>query len=208
VILVRPETTPDDIKGIIAAQGVLTSRGGMTSHAAVVTRGMGKPAVVGCESITIDMEKEHFVTASGVVVKKGDVITIDGSTGHVMLGEVPTIEPEMTEELKVLLEWADERRRLGVRANADTPEAARKAREFGAEGIGLCRTERMFNAPDRLPIVREMIMADDRRGEEGGSGEALPDAAPGLQGDLQGDEGPAGDGEAPRPAAPRVPPAR
>ena len=159
VILVRPETTPDDIKGIIAAQGVLTSRGGMTSHAAVVTRGMGKPAVVGCEEITIDLEKEQFVTASGVVVKKGDVITIDGSTGYVMLGEVPTIEPEMTEELKVLLKWADERRRLGVRANADTPEAARKAREFGAEGIGLCRTERMFNAPDRLPIVREMIMA-------------------------------------------------
>jgi len=134
VILVRPETTPDDIKGIIAAQGVLTSRGGMTSHAAVVTRGMGKPAVVGCEEITIDLEKEQFVTASGVVVKKGDVITIDGSTGYVMLGEVPTIEPEMTEELKVLLKWADERRRLGVRANADTPEAARKAREFGARG--------------------------------------------------------------------------
>ncbi|MCS7127240.1 MAG: pyruvate, phosphate dikinase [Thaumarchaeota archaeon] len=159
VILVRPETTPDDIKGIIAAQGVLTSRGGMTSHAAVVTRGMGKPAVVGCESIRIDLEAEQFVTEGGVVVRKGDVITIDGSTGNVMLGEVPTVEPEMTEELRTLLGWADEVRRLGVRANADTPEAARRAREFGAEGIGLCRTERMFNAPERLPIVREMIMA-------------------------------------------------
>lgn len=159
VILVRPETTPDDIKGIIAAQGVLTSRGGMTSHAAVVTRGMGKPAVVGCESIRIDLEAEQFVTEGGVVVRRGDVITIDGSTGNVMLGEVPTVEPEMTEELRTLLGWADEVRRLGVRANADTPEAARRAREFGAEGIGLCRTERMFNAPERLPIVREMIMA-------------------------------------------------
>ncbi len=159
VILVRPETTPDDIKGMIAAQGVLTSRGGMTSHAAVVARGMGKPAVVGCESIKINMEEEYFETADGVKVGKGDVITIDGTTGAVILGEVPTVEPELTPEFRKLLAWADEMRRLGVRANADTPEAARKAREFGAEGIGLCRTERMFNQPERLPIVREMIMA-------------------------------------------------
>jgi len=159
VILVRPETTPDDIKGMIAAQGILTSRGGMTSHAAVVARGMGKPAVVGCESIKINMEKEYFETGDGGIVKKGDIITIDGTSGAVMLGEVPTVEPELTPEFRKLLKWADELRRLGVRANADTPEAARKAREFGAEGIGLCRTERMFNQPERLPIVREMIMA-------------------------------------------------
>ena len=159
VILVRPETTPDDIKGMIAAQGVLTSRGGMTSHAAVVARGMGKPAVVGCEEIKINMEEEYFEAPGGVVVRKGDVITIDGSTGYVMLGEVPTVEPELSNEFRELLEWADKVRRLGVRANADTPEAAAKAREFGAEGIGLCRTERMFNQPERLPVVREMIMA-------------------------------------------------
>jgi len=160
VILVRPETTPEDIKGVIAAQGVLTSRGGMTSHAAVVARGMGKPAVVGCEGIKINMEEGYFVTDKGVRVDKGDVITIDGTTGYVILGEAPTIEPELTDEFRTLLSWADEYKRLGVRANADTPEAAAKAREFGAEGIGLCRTERMFNAPDRLPIVREMIMAE------------------------------------------------
>ncbi|HID04888.1 MAG TPA: pyruvate, phosphate dikinase, partial [Aigarchaeota archaeon] len=159
VILVRPETTPDDIKGMIAAQGVLTSRGGMTSHAAVVARGMGKPAVVGCEEIKINMEEEYFEAPAGIVVRKGDVITIDGSTGYVMLGQIPTVEPELSNEFKELLMWADEVRRLGVRANADTPEAAKKAREFGAEGIGLCRTERMFNQPDRLPVVREMIMA-------------------------------------------------
>ncbi|MEM0349272.1 MAG: pyruvate, phosphate dikinase [Candidatus Caldarchaeum sp.] len=160
IILVRPETTPEDIKGIIAAQGVLTSRGGMTSHAAVVARGMGKPAVVGCESIKINMDEQFFVTADGLKVRHDDVITIDGSTGNVYLGEAPTTEPEMTGELNKLLSLADRFRRLGVRANADTPEAAAKARSFGAEGIGLCRTERMFNAPDRLPIVREMIMAE------------------------------------------------
>ena len=160
VILVRPETTPEDIKGIIAAQGVLTSRGGMTSHAAVVARGMGKPAVVGCESIKINMDEQLFVTADGVTVRHDDVITIDGSTGNVYLGEAPTTEPEMTVELNKLLSLADRFRRLGVRANADTPEAAARARSFGAEGIGLCRTERMFNAPERLPIVREMIMAE------------------------------------------------
>lgn len=133
----------------------------MTSHAAVVARGMGKPAVVGCEELRIDLKEGYFTTSSGIKVKKGDVISIDGSTGNVYLGEVPTVEAEMTAELRTLLSWADERRRLGVRANADTPESARRAREFGAEGIGLCRTERMFNAPDRLPIVREMIMASN-----------------------------------------------
>ena len=174
VILVRPETTPDDIKGMIAAQGVLTSRGGMTSHAAVVARGMGKPAVVGCESIRIFMDEGYFRTADGLIVRHGDVITIDGGTGQVFLGEVPTVEPEMTEELRKLLKLADKYRKLGVRANADTPEAAAKAREFGAEGIGLCRTERMFNAPNRLPIVREMIMAADEEGRRRALEKLLP----------------------------------
>lgn len=164
VILVRPETTPEDIRGLIASQGVLTVRGGMTSHAAVVARGMGKAAVVGCSSIKLDLENGYFKTAEGVVVKRGDLITIDGSSGQVMLGEVRTIEPELTREFRTLLQWADEKRRLGVWANADTPEMARKAKDFGADGIGLCRTERMFNAPDRLPIVREMIMSEDERG--------------------------------------------
>ncbi len=159
VILVRPETTPEDIKGMIAAQGVLTVRGGMTSHAAVVARGMGKPAIVGCGEIDISEDMQYFRTRSGHVVSKGEVITIDGTTGSVYKGEVRTVEPEPSAELTKLLEVADGLKRLGVWANADTPEAARMAREFGAEGVGLCRTERMFNAPNRLPIVREMIMS-------------------------------------------------
>jgi len=159
VILVREETRPEDISGIIASQGVLTAKGGMTSHAAVVARGMGKPAVVGCSDITIYPDRERFETPEGVVVKEDQTITIDGTTGTVLLGVVPTIEPELTREIRTLLEWTDEYRKLGVWANADTPDAARKARDFGAGGIGLCRTERMFNAPDRLPIVAEMIMS-------------------------------------------------
>jgi pyruvate,orthophosphate dikinase len=158
VILVREETTPEDIHGMVAAKGVLTSRGGMTSHAAVVARGMGKPAVVGCEQIKIDSTSQMFVTRSQVI-KKNDIVTIDGTTGNVLLGVVPTIEPTLSAHARQLLSWADDVRRLGVRANADTPEAAARAREFGAVGIGLCRTERMFNAQDRLPIVREMILA-------------------------------------------------
>lgn len=161
VILVRPETTPEDIHGIIRAQGILTIRGGMTSHAAVVARGMGKAAIVGCSSIKLDLDNGYFKTAEGLIVKKGEIITIDGSTGEVLLGNVPMIEPELTEDFRTLLGWADGSRRLGVWANADSPEAAKKAKEFGAEGIGLCRTERMFNLPERLPIVREMIMAED-----------------------------------------------
>jgi pyruvate,orthophosphate dikinase len=166
VILVRPETTPEDIKGIIAAQGVLTVRGGMTSHAAVVARGMGKPAVVGCGEIEISQDRSHFVTKAGVAVEKGEVITIDGTTGSVYRGEVRMVDPEPSKELVKLLATADTLRRLEVWANADTPEAAKKAREFGAQGIGLCRTERMFNAPNRLPIVRDMIMSrnpEDRK---------------------------------------------
>jgi pyruvate,orthophosphate dikinase len=159
VILIREETKPDDVHGFFAAQGILTSRGGKTSHAAVVARGLGKPCVVGADSIKIDYNKRTF-TAGNTAVKEGDVITIDGSAGTVMVGEVPTIEPELSPELKQLLRWADEIRALGVRANADEPVNAKRAREFGAEGIGLDRTERMFNAPDRLTIMHKMILAE------------------------------------------------
>jgi len=162
VILVRPETTPDDIHGMVEAQGVLTSRGGMTSHAAVVARGMGKCCVAGCSALNIDLKKEK-VTIEDQIIKKGDFITIDGGTGEVFLGQVPTIEPEMSPEFKLLLTWADEIRRLGVYANADTPIDAKRARELGAEGIGLTRTEHMFMEQDRLPIVQEMIMADNQK---------------------------------------------
>ncbi len=160
VILVREETKPEDIHGFFAAQGVLTSRGGKTSHAAVVARGMGKPCVSGCEQIKIDSLLKLFLIEKRVV-KEGEIITIDGSTGSVYVGDVPTIEPELPKEFGQVLGWADEKRRIGVRANADSPEDSRKAREFGAEGIGLCRTERMFNAVDRLPIVQKMILAEN-----------------------------------------------
>lgn len=133
VVLVRNETAPDDIHGIVHSQGVLTARGGMTSHAAVVARGMGKPCVCGCEAIKIDFDAKQF-TVNGVTVKEGDIITVDGSTGNVMLGEVAMIEPTLSDEFQTLLSWADEAKRLGVRANADTPEDALRAREFGAQG--------------------------------------------------------------------------
>ncbi|HDH63181.1 MAG TPA: pyruvate, phosphate dikinase, partial [Firmicutes bacterium] len=158
VLLVRPETTPDDIHGMNAAQGILTARGGMTSHAAVVARAMGKPAVVGCEELFINVTEGYFI-ARDKKVKKGEVVTIDGTTGEVYLGEVPLIMPSLSGNLQKILEWADEIRTLGVRANADTPEQAKKAREFGAEGIGLARTEHMFFGEERLPIMQEMIMA-------------------------------------------------
>jgi len=159
VILVRTETTPDDIHGLVMSQGVLTSRGGMTSHAAVVARGMGKPAVCGCEGIKIDYQQKLF-TVGAYTLKEGDVISIDGSTGHVMLGQVPTLAPELGGDFAEFLGWADEIRTLGVRANADTPEDAKKAREFGAAGIGLTRTEHMFMQQERLPFVQQMIMAE------------------------------------------------
>ncbi|MGC8628692.1 MAG: pyruvate, phosphate dikinase [Candidatus Micrarchaeia archaeon] len=159
VIIVRPETTPEDIAGIAASEGVLTSRGGMTSHAAVVTRGMGKPCIVGAEAIKVDVAKNKF-EVNGKVVNKGDVLTIDGGAGAVFLGEMPLIEPKIGGDISTILKWADSFRRLGVRANADTPEMAAKARENGAEGIGLARTERMFNAPERLAIVQQMILAN------------------------------------------------
>lgn len=181
VILVRPETTPDDIHGIIPAQGILTSRGGMTSHAAVVARGMGKPCVCGCEEIKIDLEADKFVIGD-TVVNKGDIITIDGATGNVILGEVEMIDPVLSDEFQQLLEWADEIRQLGVRTNADTPEDAAKAREFGAEGIGLCRTEHMFMSQERLPIVQEMILAETKEERE----RALEKLLPFQQGDFEG----------------------
>jgi pyruvate,orthophosphate dikinase len=161
VILVRPETTPEDIAGILAASGVLTSRGGMTSHAAVVTRGLGKPCVVGAESLEIDLENQIF-KASERTIKRGDIITIDGGDGTVYMGNIPTVEPQLTREAEKLLSWADKIREMGIRTNADTPEAAKRAREMGAEGIGLTRTERMFNAPDRLAFVQSMILADSK----------------------------------------------
>lgn len=159
VILVRIETCPDDIHGMIPSQGVLTSRGGMTSHAAVVARGMGKPCVAGCEEIKIDMANETFTTPDGKVFKKNDVISLDGSTGEVFEGEIKTREAQLGDDFEKLLGWADEIRRLQVRANADTPQDARKAVELGAEGIGLCRTEHMFMEQDRLPVVQKMIIA-------------------------------------------------
>ncbi len=159
VILVRPETTPDDMPGIVYAQGILTSRGGMTCHAAIVARGMGKPAVVGCEALRIDLEANKAV-AGNIALNEGDIISIDGVTVSIFLGEVPLVEPAMGEGFKEILGWADDMRRLGVKANADTPEDARRAREFGAEGIGLCRTEHMFMGHDRMPVVQKMILAE------------------------------------------------
>ncbi|MDO8990520.1 MAG: pyruvate, phosphate dikinase, partial [Sideroxyarcus sp.] len=159
IILVREETKPEDIHGFFQAQGILTSRGGKTSHAAVVARGMGKPCVSGCEAIVIN-DVQRSAQIGDTTLHEGDVITIDGGTGHVYAGEVPTVEPEFSEELATLLSWADEVSRLKVMANADTPNDASRAREFGAMGIGLCRTERMFNSTDRLPIVQEMILAE------------------------------------------------
>lgn len=159
VILVRPDTTPDDIHGIVAAQAVVTSRGGMTSHAAVVARGMGKACICGCDSIKIDLETEQFTTGS-VTIKHGDLITIDGGTGDIFDGAIPMIEPELSDEFQLLLHWADEEAHMGVRANADNPVDAAKALEFGADGIGLCRTEHMFMDASRLPTVQSMILSE------------------------------------------------
>ena len=161
VILVRIETSPEDIHGMHAAQGILTARGGMTSHAAVVARGMGKCCVAGCGDIKVDYGAECFTALNGVVVKKGDLITLDGSKGEVMLGVVPTVSVQLTGDFATLMGWVDEFRTMGVRANADTPHDSRVAREFGAEGIGLCRTEHMFFDAERIAAVREMILSDD-----------------------------------------------
>jgi len=161
VILVREETKPEDIHGFFAAQGVLTSRGGKTSHAAVVARGMGKPCVAGAEGIIVDVEK-HLARINDTVLHEGDTITIDGANGNVYLGKIDTVPPQFSDELQTLLSWADEISTLKVMSNADTMESASKASDYGAMGIGLCRTERMFNAQDRLPLVIDMILAKDK----------------------------------------------
>jgi pyruvate,orthophosphate dikinase len=173
IILLREETKPEDIHGFFQAQGILTARGGKTSHAAVVARGMGKPCVSGCEAIHIDDVKRSAVIGD-TTLHEGDVITINGSNGHVYAGEVPTVQAEFNEDMATLLKWADEVSRLKVMANADTPEDAARARSFGAMGIGLCRTERMFNATDRLPIVQEMILAETSEERQAAIDRLLP----------------------------------
>jgi pyruvate,orthophosphate dikinase len=173
VILVRVETSPEDIHGMHAAEGILTTRGGMTSHAAVVARGMGKPCVSGAGTIRVDYAAGSM-KAGPKVFKKGDIITIDGSTGQVIEGAVKMLEPELSGDFGTLMQWADEARRMNVRTNADTPADARTARQFGAEGIGLCRTEHMFFEGDRIIAVREMILADDEKGRRAALDKLLP----------------------------------
>ena len=190
-----------------AAEGILTTRGGMTSHAAVVARGMGKPCVSGAGAIRVDYAA-GTMTAGGQVLKKGDIITIDGGTGEVLLGLAPMIEPELSGEFATLMAWADARRTLKVRTNAETPADARTARAFGAEGIGLCRTEHMFFNEDRILAVREMILADDEAGRQRRARQAAADAARRLRRAVRDHEGPAGHHPPARPAAARVPAAR
>jgi pyruvate,orthophosphate dikinase len=173
VILVRPETSPEDIHGMHAARAILTSRGGMTSHAAVVARGMGRPCITGAIELRIDVAGGSF-SIGGVTVKAGDLITVDGSRGEVLAGEIPTIEPEMSGAFTTLMSWADEMRGLGVRANAETSADAATARKFGAEGIGLCRTEHMFFDSERIIAMREMILADDSAGRRTALAKLLP----------------------------------
>jgi pyruvate,orthophosphate dikinase len=173
VILVRVETSPEDIHGMHAAEGILTTRGGMTSHAAVVARGMGKPCVSGAGSIRVDYAA-NTMTAGGQTFKQGDHITVDGSTGQVLAGKVDMVEPQLSGEFAMLIGWADKVRKLGVRANADTPADAKAAVRFGAEGIGLCRTEHMFFEEERIQAVREMILADDEKSRRAALGKLLP----------------------------------
>ena len=181
VILVRPETSPDDMHGIVKAQGVLTSRGGMTCHAAIVARHMGKPCIVGCEALRIDLDK-RTMTVAGKTFNEGSIISIDGATGQVIEGPVPLVDPTIGGDFKEILDWADQVKRLGVQANADTPPDAQKARDLGATGIGLCRTEHMFMQKERLPVVQEMILAttvEERKA-------ALDKLLPMQQGDFVG----------------------
>jgi pyruvate,orthophosphate dikinase len=188
VILVREETKPEDIHGFFAAQGILTSRGGKTSHAAVVARGMGKPCVSGCDAIHIDV-RERRAKVGGTILYESDVITIDGSTGRVYPGQIPTVEAEFFPELQEILRWADEFATLKVYANADTPRDAQRARRYGAMGIGLCRTERMFNDADRLPIVQEMILADTPEQRQAALDRLLPIQRSDFKSILQAMEG-------------------
>jgi len=174
VILVRIETCPDDIHGMIAAQGVLTLRGGMTSHAAVVAKGMGKPCVAGAEDLKIDLKNETITTTSGQVYRKNDIISLDGGTGEVFVGSVHTIEPEMDSNFDTLFEWVDETKKLAVRANADTPTDVENALKLGAKGVGLCRTEHMFMDPSRLPIVQQMIIAENTDARKEALAKLLP----------------------------------
>ena len=173
VILVRAETSPEDIGGMNAAQGILTARGGMTSHAAVVARGMGKCCVAGCGAINVNEVQKYF-TVNDLVVKEGEYITLNGTTGEVMLGQAPLVTPELTSDFGIFMKWVDEYRKLGVRTNADTSHDSEVARKFGAEGIGLCRTEHMFFAPERISAVREMILADDTEGRKKALVKLLP----------------------------------
>jgi pyruvate, orthophosphate dikinase len=173
VILVRWETTPDDIHGLIHSKGVLTAHGGMTSHAAVVARGMGKPCVAGCDGLEIDIDA-RTLRIGGNELREGDTITIDGGTGRVILGEVKLVPPQINEDFETVLAWADEVRRLKVRANADNAEDSAKSREFGAQGIGLCRTEHMFFGDERLPVMQEMILASDEQGRRAALDRLLP----------------------------------
>ena len=174
VILVRVETSPEDIHGMHAAKGILTARGGMTSHAAVVARGMGRPCVSGASGVSID-RKARTVRIGQAELAEGDVITLDGGNGQVMRGQVPTIEPELAGDFAKVMEWADEARRMGVRTNAETPEDCKTARSFGAEGIGLCRTEHMFFDADRIMAVREMILAEHEEGRRKALARLLPE---------------------------------
>jgi pyruvate,orthophosphate dikinase len=173
VILVRVETSPEDIHGMHAAEGILTARGGMTSHAAVVARGMGRPCVSGAGSISIDVAA-RVMRVGATVVREGETITLDGSTGEVMLGAVATVQPELVGDFGTLMVWADKVRRLRVRTNAETPQDCRTAREFGAEGIGLCRTEHMFFDAERITAVRQMILAEDEAGRRAALSKLLP----------------------------------
>ena len=173
VILVRTETSPEDIGGMHAAQGILTARGGMTSHAAVVARGMGKCCIAGCGAININ-ESQRYFTVNTFNIKEGDYLTLNGTTGEVILGEAPLITPELTGDFGIFMKWADGFRKIGVRTNADTPHDAAVARDFGAQGIGLCRTEHMFFEPERIIAVREMILADDTEGRQAALAKLLP----------------------------------
>jgi pyruvate,orthophosphate dikinase len=179
VILVRPETSPEDIHGMYAAQGILTARGGMTSHAAVVARGMGRCCIVGCSEIRVSTEKK-VAHVGGLVLKEGDWVTLNGSTGEVMRGIVPTIDAVMSDDFAIFMEWVDAVRRLRVRANADTSKDCEVALRFGAEGVGLCRTEHMFFAPDRILAVREMILSNEHEGRK----KALAKIKPMQKGDF------------------------